>query len=231
MCTIHGPDLRRGVTNGHNKQVWPPRIPLFAHRGGGSLGTCSLISSLAACDASMLLAPPSPHQPRSVTFATVTSSFLVGSLSSFGNGAFILHGEVYGLISAFLLSAFLTSPVSVYSDHLSSVRNMTSVISRTPSSLRPSFASFPSCSLYHCLRDLVVTHPLLSLHHVWAHTSSTLASATNRLVDFYATSAQQCFFPPPPTPVPTFMMDHFTPFHTSLWVISKPTCPVWFLVY
>lgn len=171
------------------------------------------VTSLAACDASMLPASPLSHQPRSVTFATVTSSSsLVGSLSSLGRSASVLHGEVHGLITAFLLSAVPSSPVSIYSDHLPSVHRITSVISSSLSSLHPSFAFSPARSLYRWLRALVDAHPLLSLHHVRAHTSSSSpASAANRLVDLYGTSAQCQPFLPPPVPVPTFMMDRFTP--------------------
>jgi len=179
-------------------------------------------TSLAACDASMLPASPLPHQMRSVTFATVTAtSSLVGSLSSLGRSTSILHGEVYGLITACLLSADSSTPVSIYSDHLSSVRNISSAISHSPSSLRPSFAFSPARSLYRWLRDLIDTHPFLSLHHVHAHTSSSSpASLANRLVDLYATSVQRHPFPPPPVPVPTFMMDRFTPFHSSFGYIE-----------
>ena len=49
-------------------------------------------ASIVACDAYMLPASPFPHQPRSVTFATVTASTsLVGSVSFLGLNASILH--------------------------------------------------------------------------------------------------------------------------------------------
>ena len=66
-----------------------------------------------------LPALPLPCQPRTVTFTSVTaSSSLVGSLSSSGFSASILHGEAYALISVVLLYASSSSPVTVYSDHL-----------------------------------------------------------------------------------------------------------------
>jgi len=95
-------------------------------------------TSLAACDASMLPASPLFHHARSVTFVAVTASFsLVGSLSSFGCSASILHGEVYGLIAACLLSTASSTSVSIYSDHLSSICSISNALSHSPSSLQP----------------------------------------------------------------------------------------------
>ena len=111
-------------------------------------------ASIVVCDASMLPASPFPHQPCSVTFATVTaSSSLVGSLSSLGLNTSILHGEVYALIASFLLSASSSSPVSIFSDHLPSVCCIASA-PPVPSSLCPSFGSSPARSLYRWLRSL-----------------------------------------------------------------------------
>ena len=125
-----------------------------------------------------------------------------------------MHGEVYALISSFLLSTSSSSPVSIFSDHLPSVCCITSAPT-VPSSLCPSFASSSARSLYQWLRSLVVANPHCSVQHVYAHTSSTApASLTNKLVDLYATSAQrQC-------KVPSFTMDRFTPFHPSFGYIE-----------
>lgn len=76
-----------------------------------------------------------------------------------------------------------------------------------------SFRSSPARSLYCWLSDPAATHPFVSLRHVHTHTSSTTPSAqTNAFADLRTTSAQRTV-PPPPVPVPTFMMDCFTPFH------------------
>ena len=115
---------------------------------------------------------------------------LVGSLSSLGLSASILHGEVYALILAVLQSASSSSAVSVYSDHHPSVCCVVS-FPDAPSSLRSSFTSSPARSLHRWLHPLVVASPLLSLHPVHAHSSSTTPAAlANRLVDLYATSAR-----------------------------------------
>ena len=100
--------------------------------------------SLVACDALMSPASPLPYQPRSITFTMASASrSLVGSLSSLGLSVSILHGEVYALLSRFLLSASSPSRVSIFSDHLPSVCCITSTLT-VPSSLCPSFASSPA---------------------------------------------------------------------------------------
>jgi len=150
----------------------------------------------------------------------MASSSLVGSLSSLGLNASILHGEVYALILSFLLSMSSSSPISIFSDHLPSVRYIASAPA-VPSSLYPSFASSPACSLYQWLWSLVIANPHCSVQHIHAHTSSTApASLTNKLVDLYATSAQRQTFMPPPVPVPSFTMDQFTPFHPSFGYVK-----------
>ena len=171
---------------------------------------------VAACGASMWPASSFLHQPRSLTFATVTtSSSLVGSLSSLGLNASILHGEVYALVSIFLLSVSSSSPMSIFSDHLPSVCCISSTPT-VPSSLRSSLTFSPARSLYRWLRSLMVANPHCSVQHVRAHTQSTSStSLANKLVDLYATSAQHRPYPPPPVPVPTFTMDRLTPFYPS----------------
>ena len=71
-----------------------------------------------------------------------------------GLKASILHGEVYALISTFLLSASSSSPVSIYSDHLPSVRCVTFFFE----SIKVHRGYLPHVALYNCVSNL--TRPL-----------------------------------------------------------------------
>ncbi|KAI6102902.1 hypothetical protein F5141DRAFT_237652 [Pisolithus sp. B1] len=140
--------------------------------------------------------------------ALSASHSLVGSLFPSGQCVSMLRGEVYGL-----LASNFPSPATVYPDHLPFVRAVLQFLLRRNHRRHLSFRSSPARLLYCWLSDPAATHPFVSLQHVHAHTSSTTPSAqTNAFADLRTTSAQRTV-PPPPVPVPTFMMDRFTPFH------------------
>jgi len=88
---------------------------------------------LYASDASMTCHNPDNHS--SITFAVVAhQKAFTGSLSKFGHGANILHGEVYGIVVASLLMRKMLqgptihpSPI-LYTNHLNSVNILSSHI-------------------------------------------------------------------------------------------------------
>lgn len=148
---------------------------------------------------------------RSTTFAVTTAgSVFAASLQPFGHLTNILHGEVYGLVAASLLSQDLSHP-HIFSDHLNSVN----FLSTSPSTL--SLKNNPARSLYRWLLHIWSSSRKPLLSHVRAHTDHTdIASTLNRIVDHFA-SASQHFSPPPScVPVPTFFMDSFLLFSPSV---------------
>ena len=88
----------------------------------------------------------------------------------------ILHGEAYPIAAASILARLSPQSITIYSDHLNSIRLLTS----HPSAL--SLKNNPALSLYRWILniwDSMPRPPLLS--HVRAHTSSlTIPSQLNR---------------------------------------------------
>ncbi|KAF5382556.1 hypothetical protein D9615_002847 [Tricholomella constricta] len=193
--------------------------PLFQHHAP---------DNLYASDASMISVPFTPrYSSSSVTFAVVANgSVLTLSLSNFRNSASILAGEAYGVAAAYVLALHRHShpsqdqTVILYSDHLASVKTVTSARLSPPHSL----ARKPSRSLYRWILDLnfrsLQLGLTIDLQHVKAHTTSSSTPAQlNRLADHAATSAQKSLIPIPPAPLTTFCMDDFSIFSaTDGWV-------------
>lgn len=100
----------------------------------------------------------------------------------------------------------------IITDHLNSARLISDsfVHNRPP----PSWSSLPARSLYRWLRDLLSQFPdYPTLTYTPAHTSSTgLHSLVNAHADHYASSSQHHPLSKPTMPIPTFSMDHYTPF-------------------
>ena len=184
----------------------------------------SPISSLVASDASMSPSPASPLTFRSVTFASAspTASFC-GSLSNFGRSATILHGELYGILLATLLSTSSspTAPLPIYTDHLNSVNILNDAMLKPPPP--HAWSSLPARSMYRWIYSILTssqTPP--TLHHIKAHTSAPdPPSRANDFVDRLASSSHSLPIPPPAVPLPTFTMDKFTPYLPSFNYIDS----------
>ncbi|KAF5310189.1 hypothetical protein D9619_010594 [Psilocybe cf. subviscida] len=118
-----------------------------------------------------------------------------------------LHGEVYGIIAACLLSKFSSSanPI-IYSDHLNSV-NLLSATFPPAHTIKTN----PARSLYQWANNICLSSPFPpSFTHVKAHTNSTLLPARlNRHVDFVASHSHPHLnnLPLVSVPTPTFFMD------------------------
>lgn len=174
---------------------------------------------ILASDASMIPPSVSLHQSRSVTLA-VSSTFgsITASLQSLRRSASILHGEVYGLITAVVLLRSQASrclPHSlppIITDHLNSTRLISDSFIQNHPPL--SWSGLPARSLYRWLRDLISQFPTRpTLNYTPAHTSSTsLPSLANAHADHYASSSQRFPLSNPTMPIPTFSMDRYTPF-------------------
>jgi hypothetical protein len=164
----------------------------------------------------MLPSPAAPLAFRSVTFASASSTHsFCGSLASFGRSASILHGELYGILLAALFATASTSsssPPSIHTDHLNAVTILNDALAHPP--LPHSWSSLPARSMYRWIYSVLSssqTHP--TIHHVRAHTrSQDPVALANGLVDRLASSSQSLTIPPPPVPLPTFVMDKFTPY-------------------
>ncbi|KAF5368760.1 hypothetical protein D9615_010404 [Tricholomella constricta] len=177
--------------------------------------------TLYASDASMVSVPfTSRHTTSSVIFAVVAnSSVLTLSLSNFRNSASILAGEAYGIAAAYVLALHQhtsrppSQNITIFTDHLASVKTITSVLHSQPHTLlrKPSRSLYRWAANLHA-RFLQLDTPI-DLHHVKAHTaSSSVPAQLNRLADHAATSAQKSLIPIPPAPLPTFYMDQFSVF-------------------
>jgi hypothetical protein len=153
---------------------------------------------------------------RSTTFAvSTTQSAFVASLHPSAHHTNILHGEVYGLVTASILSRPIPN-AHIFSDHL----NLVKLVSTTPSLL--SLRNNPARSLYKWLLSLWSKGQRPQLSHVSAHTNATdIPSKLNHIADSFATASQTFPLRPPTAPVPTFFMDHFMLFSPSLGFIES----------
>ncbi|KAF5376641.1 hypothetical protein D9615_007876 [Tricholomella constricta] len=195
--------------------------PLFHHQTP---------DNLYASDASMIAVPFTRSSSfPSVTFAVVANkSVLCLSLSQFSKSASILYGEAYGIAAAHLLALHRHAdppqpqprPITLFSDHLPSVKTLTSPLQSSPHKL----ARSPARSIYRWISDLqsrsLASNISLDLRHVKAHTDSQSPPAQlNRLADHVATTSQYSSLPVPPAPIPTFFMDEFSVFRRDVgWI-------------
>ncbi|KAF5367841.1 hypothetical protein D9615_010570 [Tricholomella constricta] len=197
---------------------------LVAHlQNAPSLFTHQAPDTLYASDASMISNHFTPNLPfSSVTFAVVANNSVLSlSLSSFRKSASILTGEAYGIAAAYVLALHhhtqrpSSQDITLYTDHLASVKTITSPTHSLPHNL----ARKPSRSIYRWIADLHSRSLHLGLRidlsHVKAHTTSQSPPAQlNRLADHVATSTQKTLLPLPSAPPPTFYMDAFSAFTT-----------------
>ncbi|GJE93821.1 hypothetical protein PsYK624_099850 [Phanerochaete sordida] len=167
----------------------------------------SSYSGFLASDASAL---QSPSHSSHVTFAATSPS---GSLAMQYSPptASSLHGEVLGLIAASLIH--LHHPVSpdsptLYTDHLNSVRYISSSLT-LPSSHR--LPASPAQPLYSWLIDILRRSPNApSITYTPAHTSSTsLPASLNRYVDALASVSHTPLARSLVLPYPTFTLPDF----------------------
>ncbi|KAJ7628797.1 hypothetical protein FB45DRAFT_919275 [Roridomyces roridus] len=192
---------------------------------------------VAASDGSQVPADARFRQRRSATFASVSPIGVVqGGLDLMGSSAGIAAAEVYGLVAAaLLLQQVATAPTSpsrlapshpsapsssssvqttnyentIFTDHLNSIRTIhTSIHAPFPAH---QWDALPNRSLYRWLRHLLLQPYAPSLIYVKAHTQNLdIATKLNDCVDRLASSSHYGTLRPPPVPVPTFFMDHFT---------------------
>ena len=171
-----------------------------------------------ATDASTVNTHDSSSAPQtSTTFAVLAfnNAFTASLPNNRTTG--ILHGEAYAIAAASILARLSPQPITIYSDHLNSIRLLTS----HPSAL--SLKNNPARSLYRWILNIwdSMPHPPL-LSHVRAHTSSlTIPSQLNRLADYLASHSNSLILPPPSLPLPTFFMDSFIPFSTHIGFIES----------
>jgi hypothetical protein len=161
-----------------------------------------------ACDGSMVTNNTSGK--RTTTFAVTTpNSAFVASLHPSAHHTNILHGEIYGLIAASLVSSHVPN-AHIFSDHLNSIK----LLSTNPSLL--TLRNNSARSLYRWLLSLWSSGQKPQLTHVRAHTNaSDIPSQLNHIADSLATTSQTFPLLPPSVPVPTFFMDLFMLFSPS----------------
>ena len=169
-------------------------------------------ADLLAMDGSMVSDPLTGR--KSVTFAVAASGTVFSTSLPFKMlDAGILHGEVYAIVAASLLSLHCPNhpQLHIISDHLNSVNLLHSL----PSPLR--LINHPARALYRWVLDIWSRLPAApTISHVHAHTNAhNIKSNLNRLVDHVASSSQHLPLPPPSVPVPSFFMDNFMTFSSS----------------
>ena len=159
-----------------------------------------------ATDASTLSSAFPSHS--STTFAVVANNNAFTASVPHNRSTGILHGEAYAIAAASVLARLHSQPITIHTDHLNSVRLLSSQTS--PFSLKNN----PARSLYRWILDIWSTMPHKPvLSHVRAHTTShSLPSQLNRLADHLASTSNSLILPPPSLPLPTFFMDTFIPF-------------------
>ena len=172
--------------------------------------------SFFATDASTITST-SPSHTSTTTFAVLAfnNAFTASLPSNRSTG--ILHGEAYAIAAASVLARLSPQPITIFSDHLNSLRLLTS----NPSAL--SLKNNPARSLYRWILNIwdSMPHPPI-LTHVRAHTSSlTIPSQLNRLADYLASHSNSLNLPPPSLPLPTFFMDNYIPFSTHFGYIES----------
>ena len=135
-----------------------------------------------ATDASTLASHLLPYS--STTFAVIANNnaFTVSLPPSRTLG--ILHGEAYAIAAASVLASHQSQQITIYSDHLNSVR----LLSSHPSLV--SLKNNPARSIYHWILDIWQSSPHKPiLSHIRAHTSnSDIPSQLNRLADHLAST-------------------------------------------
>jgi hypothetical protein len=168
-----------------------------------------------ATDASTIQFDSPPYS--STTFAVVANDNAFTASLSPSRTMGILHGEVYAIAAASVIARLQPHPVTIHSDHLNSIR----LLSSNPSLL--SLKNNPARSLYRWILDIwkSMPHtPLLS--HVRAHTSSlSIPAQLNRLADYLASTSNSLPLPPPSLPFPTFFMDMYVPFSPSFGFVES----------
>ncbi|KJA14059.1 hypothetical protein HYPSUDRAFT_173712 [Hypholoma sublateritium FD-334 SS-4] len=168
-----------------------------------------------ATDASTISRHPTLQKPTTLAVVANNNAF-VASLPH-NPAAGILHGEAYAIAAASILARRHDDQITIYSDHLNSIRTL----SHIPTSI--SLKNNPARSLYRWIQNIwqsLPSKPILS--HVRAHTNSqTIPSQLNRLADHLATRSNSLSLPPPSLPLPTFFMDTYAPFSISLGYIES----------
>lgn len=168
-----------------------------------------------ATDASTLTSATPPFS--STTFSVVANDHAFTASLPASRTSDILHGEADALVAAFVLARQSSHQITIYSDHLNSVR----LLSSNPSLL--SLKTNPARSLYRWILDIWRTMPQKPiLTYVRAHTSSqSIPSQLNRLADYLASNANSRSLPPPSLPFPTFFMDSFVPYSSTYGYIES----------
>ncbi|KAL0946881.1 hypothetical protein HGRIS_013047 [Hohenbuehelia grisea] len=178
-------------------------------------------ANIAVSDASMVPAAAHRGAHRSVIAAAASDAASIAvSLASFEKSAGILHGEVYAIIIAYLLSKLARTPVDIlYSDHQNSTRLINDALRHPP--LQHAWSARTGRPLYRWLMHILSPESpdaQPNLAYTPAHTGNLSTPAlANTFVDSLAGSAQAQAIPPVAAPVPTFTMDDFmiyTPAHS-----------------
>ena len=157
-----------------------------------------------------------PSHP-STTFAVLANNYaFTASLPRYRSTG-SLHGEAYAIAAASVLARLQSQPVTIYTDHLNSIRLLSSLTSSS------TLNNNPARSFYKWIINIwgsMPHKPVLS--HVHAHTSSiSVPSQLNRLADHLASTSNFLFPPPPSLPLPTFFMDNYFPFSSSYGFIES----------
>ena len=162
-----------------------------------------------ATDASTL-STTYPLHP-STTFAVLANNNAFTASLPHNRSIGSLHGEVYAIAAASILARRHSQPITIHTDHLNSIRLLSSLTSLS------SLNNNPARSLYRWILDIWSTMPHKPiLSHVRAHTTSlSVPSQLNRLADHLASTSNSLFLPPPSLPLPTFFMDTIIPFSST----------------
>jgi hypothetical protein len=122
------------------------------------------------------------------------------------------------ITAASILACLQPQQITVYSDHLNSIRLLFS----DPSLL--SLRNHPARSLYRWILNIWHSSPHKPiLSHVRAHTShNDIPSQLNRLADHLASTANKHpYFPSPSLPLPTFFMDKYILFSSHFGFVES----------
>ncbi|KDQ49630.1 hypothetical protein JAAARDRAFT_63609 [Jaapia argillacea MUCL 33604] len=152
---------------------------------------------LWASDGSMLPALAGLRDLKTVTAAVTGPSTAIFRIM--GRNSSILHGELFGIISALTLADENTSAI-LYTDHLNTVRLIED--HRT--------------ALSQEKRNVAI-------EYTRGHADDTsIPSRLNSEADHYASKSQRFSDNLPPAPIPTFFMDEYTPYSESDgWIESN----------
>ena len=168
-----------------------------------------------ATDASTL-STAYPLHP-STTFAVLANNNAFTASLPHNRSIGSLHGEAYAIAAASILARRHSQPITIHTDHLNSIRLLSSLTSLS------SLNNNPARSIYRWIFDIWSTMPHKpTLSHVRAHTTSlSVPSQLNRLADHLASTSNSLFLPPPSLPLPTFFMDTFIPFSFTYGFIES----------